>query len=112
MRQAICILVLAACAPSEKPAPAPSPQAWMPRLIAPARPCLQRFKGRLPDPYLAQVRVTPVSGDLALAFESGQALEFNACVIDAVTHAHISARGLDGSVVIPVAFSSAAAAAG
>ncbi len=77
----------------------------MHRLIAPARPCLERFRGSLPDPYLAQVRLTPADGDIALAFESGQALAFNACVRDAVKAAHVPARGLDGSVVVPFAFS-------
>ena len=105
MRQALCILVLAACAKAPKPAPTPSPQAWMPRLIAPARPCLQRFKDRLPDPYLAQVRVMPANGDITLAFDSGDASEFNACVVAAVAAAHVPARGLDGSVEIPFAFS-------
>jgi hypothetical protein len=77
----------------------------MHRLIAPARPCLERFRDRLPDPYFAQVRLTRADGDIAVAFESGEALEFNACVIDAVRAARVPARGLDGSVVVPFAFS-------
>lgn len=77
----------------------------MHRLIEPARPCLERFRGRLPEPYFAQIRLTREDGDIALAFESGQAREFNECVIDAVKAAHLPARGLDGSVVVPFAFS-------
>lgn len=77
----------------------------MRRLIAPARPCLERFRGRLPEPYFAQVRLARVDSDIALAFESGDVPEFNACVIDAVKAARVPARGLDGSVVVPFAFS-------
>ena len=109
MRQALCILAcaLCACTATEKSDRdrTPTPQAWMHRLIAPARPCLERFRGRLPDPYFAQVRLTRADGDIALTFESGQAREFNTCVIDAVKAARLPARGLDGAVVVPFAFS-------
>jgi hypothetical protein len=67
----------------------------MHRLVAPAKPCLERFRGRLPDPYIARVRLARVDGDIALAFESGQALEFNACVIDAVSVAFSMADASD-----------------
>ena len=107
MRQALCILALAAaCSSSEKPRErTPTPGAWMHRLIAPARPCLERFRDRLPDPYFAQVRLTRADDGIAVAFESGDAHEFNACVIDAVKAARVPARGLDGSIVVPFAFS-------
>jgi hypothetical protein len=109
MRQVLCILVCAASACSEakksEHARTPTPGAWMHRLIAPARPCLERFRDRLPDPYFAQVRLTRADDDIAVAFESGDAREFNACVIDAVRAARVSAHGLDGSIVVPFAFS-------
>jgi hypothetical protein len=96
-----------ACSTSDKSdaAKPPAPEAWMGRLIRPARPCIERFRGRLPDPYFAQVKLSPKDGLIALSFESGPYADFNACVVEAVTAARISAKGLDHPVVVPFAFS-------
>ncbi|HEX7702697.1 MAG TPA: hypothetical protein VF403_18285 [Kofleriaceae bacterium] len=117
LRAIIVAGVVSACS-SEKPdrtkpdpAKPPAPEVWMGRLIRPARPCIERFRGRMPDPYLTQVSLTSKDGLIALSFESGEQAEFNACVVEAVTGAHISADGLDRPVVVPFAFSFANPAA-
>ncbi|CAN5296575.1 hypothetical protein BH11MYX1_BH11MYX1_40790 [soil metagenome] len=80
----------------------------MGRLIKPASPCIQRFRGHVPDPYLANVKLTPTDGVIVLSFESGQQLEFNACVVAAVKTARLPAGDLDKPTVVPFAFSFAA----
>jgi len=110
----IAACAVSACSPTHESerARTPTVEAWMHRLIAPTRPCIERFRGRVPDPYFAQVRLTAADAHISLAFESGQAPEFNACVVDAVTAARLPARGLDGSVVVPFAFTFAVPARG
>lgn len=87
-----------------KPA-APPPGAVMRRLIEPARPCIERYRGQIEDPYFTQVRLIPKDGFIQLSFESGPHRDFNTCVSEAVSAARIPADHLDQPVVVPFAFS-------
>lgn len=113
MLRVICLATLLASACSSPEAqhdpPSGPPAAVMRRLLEPARPCLERFRGRIEDPYFTQVRLTPTNGRIGLAFESGPHHDFNTCVVDAVARARLPADDLAQSVVVPFAFSFAPA---
>lgn len=107
----LAALLASACSSSEArhDQPSAAPGAVMRHLIEPARPCIERFRGRIEDPYFTQVRLTPTAGLIGLAFESGPHHDFNSCVVDAVAKARIPADTLAQSVVVPFAFSFAPA---
>jgi hypothetical protein len=78
----------------------------MRRLIDPAKPCIERFRDRMPSPYFASIVLKPTPARLLiLQFQSGEETAFNACVVDAVQAAHLPAGTLTSPVAVPFAFS-------
>ena len=78
----------------------------MRQLIGPAKPCIERFRGSVPDPYLAEVRLArDAEGRIRLSFVRGDQADFNACVAAAIVAAHIPAGELANPILVPFAFS-------
>ena len=85
------------------------PATLMRQMIGPAKPCIERFTGRVPDPYLAEVRLERrPDSTIALSFVRGDQADFNACVVEAVASARVPAGALQEPILVPFAFAFAA----
>ena len=105
----IVFVILTGCTDHAAKAPAKRgelPATLMRQMLEPAKLCIESYRGRVPDPYFASIRLARSAGGLiALSFESHDQADFNACVVDAIEKARLPAGDLQSPVVVQFAFS-------